>query len=205
VTTRKLKRFTPIIFYSTLVACLFPATLAFQWQSIRRTLLLTSIGFLSWQLLEYVLHRFLFHLDVQSESLRRFIYHAHLSHHDNPQAADKLFSSLWLSVPVASVYFLLAWLLLGKWETAVYLWSGLVAGYLVYEWVHYQAHHGRSRIVLLRYLKRYHLLHHHTTPALRFGVTSPAFDYLFRTYRSASRRTSDCSSSHLNSGAAPTT
>ena len=186
MTTRNLKRFTPILFYATLLASLFLAALTIHRQSTRGTLLLISIGFLSWELLEYVLHRFLFHLDVRSESFRRLIYYAHLSHHDNPRAADKLFSSLWLSVPIALLYFLLAWSLLGKWETAVYLWLGLVAGYLVYEWLHYQAHHGRPRVALLRYLKKYHLLHHHTTPDLRFGVTSPAFDYLFRTYRSTS-------------------
>ena len=188
MTTRNLRRFTPLLFYATLVACLFPAALATRWQAPRAVLLLTSLGFMSWGMLEYGLHRFLFHLDVRSEFWRRLIYLAHLSHHDNPQAADKLFSNLWLSVPVAAIYFLLAWSLLGKWETAVYLWSGLVAGYLVYEWVHYQAHHGRPRFALLRYLKKYHLLHHHKTPNLRFGVTSPAFDYLLGTFRSASRR-----------------
>jgi sterol desaturase/sphingolipid hydroxylase (fatty acid hydroxylase superfamily) len=37
---------------------------------------------------------------------------------------------------------------------------------------------------LLRYLRRYHLLHHYKTPDLRFGVTSPLFDLLFGTFRS---------------------
>jgi sterol desaturase/sphingolipid hydroxylase (fatty acid hydroxylase superfamily) len=86
------------------------------------------------------------------------------------------------------IYFLLAWGFSSSWETAVYLFTGLVAGYLIYEWIHYQAHHGRPRISLFRYLKKYHLLHHHSTPDIRFGVTSPAFDYLFGTYRSASKR-----------------
>jgi sterol desaturase/sphingolipid hydroxylase (fatty acid hydroxylase superfamily) len=187
VTTRNLKHFTPILFYAGLVALLFPAALAFQRPSTRGMLVLTVSGFLSWQLLEYVLHRFVFHLDARSEPLRRLVYHAHLAHHENPKAVDNFFASLWLSVPIASLYFLFAWLLLGKWETTVYLWSGLVAGYLVYEYVHYQAHHGRPRAALFRYLKKYHLLHHHRTPDLRFGVTSPAIDYLFGTYRPASR------------------
>ena len=187
MTSRNLKRFTPLIFYVTLVALLSTAALAIQHPSAGRSLLVAGLGFLSWQVLEYVLHRFVFHLHVRSKLLRRFIYHAHLSHHENPQAVDTLFSSLWLSVPVASAYFLLAWSLLGKWETAVYLWAGLVVGYLVYEWLHYQAHHGRPRVAVLRYLKKYHLLHHHATPDLRFGVTSPALDYLFRTCRPASR------------------
>lgn len=183
MTIRNLKRFTPILFYAALVATLFPAALAFQRPSIRRTLIFAGLGFLSWQLLEYVLHRFVFHLEVRSEPWRRLLYYAHLAHHDNPSSVDSLFASLWLSVPVASLYFLFAWALFGSWETTVYLWSGLVAGYLTYEYLHYQAHHGRPRTAIFRYLKKHHLLHHYRTPELRFGVTSPVFDYLFGTYR----------------------
>lgn len=185
LSARNLKRFAPILFYVSLVAFLFPAALVIQRPSLRATLWLTSLGLLSWELLEYVLHRFVFHLDARRQSLRRLIYYAHLSHHDNPKAVDKLAASLWLSAPIASVYFLSVWALSGEWESAVYLWSGLVAGYLIYEWLHYQAHHGRPRLALLRYLKKYHLLHHHATPDLRFGVSSPVFDYLLGTYRPA--------------------
>jgi len=180
---RNLKRFTPILFYAALVAIMFPAALIFQRPSKRLPLVLVSLGFLSWQLVEYALHRFVFHLDVRSERWRRLLYYAHLAHHDNPSSVDSLFASLWLSVPVASLYFGSAWLLLGSLDRAVYLWSGLVAGYLTYEYVHYQAHHGRPRTAIFRYLKKHHLLHHYRTPELRFGVTSPAFDYLFGTFR----------------------
>ena len=180
-----IKRFAPILFYALLVAVLFPVAVAVHRPSLRVTLFLTSLGLLSWELLEYVLHRFVFHLDARRESFRQLIYYAHLSHHDNPKAADKLFASLSLSVPIATAYFLSVWVLAGKWESAVYLWSGLVAGYLFYEWLHYQAHHGRPRVAMFRYLKTYHLLHHHATPDLRFGVSSPVFDYLFGTYRPA--------------------
>jgi|SRR5215831_98426 len=185
---RNLKRFTPILFYAALVASLFPTALVFQRPSARRLLVITGLGLLSWQLLEYVLHRFVFHLDVQSPPMRRLLYHAHLSHHDNPSSVDSLFASLWLSVPVASIYFLLAWFVLGSWEETVYLWSGLLTGYLIYEYLHHQAHHGRPRTALFRYLKKHHLLHHYRTPELRFGVTSPAFDFLCGTYKSRSVR-----------------
>ena len=180
---RKLRRFTPILFYLSLVAFLFPIAFANHRPSLGASLLLTTSGLVSWELLEYLLHRFVFHLDVRREHFRRLIYYAHLSHHDNPKAADNLFASLWLSAPIAAMYFVTVWAITGSWESAVYLWSGLVAGYLWYEWLHYQAHHGRPRMAVFRYLKKYHLLHHHATPDLRFGVSSPVFDYLFRTYR----------------------
>jgi hypothetical protein len=40
------------------------------------------------------------------ERLRRLVYRAHLAHHDNPNAVDNFFASLWLSVPVVPLYFL---------------------------------------------------------------------------------------------------
>jgi sterol desaturase/sphingolipid hydroxylase (fatty acid hydroxylase superfamily) len=57
------------------------------------------------------------------------------------------------------------------------------AGYFFYEWLHFQCHHGNSRLRVLRYLRKYHLLHHYKTPELRFGVTSPLFDLIFGTFR----------------------
>ncbi|HEY3042083.1 MAG TPA: sterol desaturase family protein [Pyrinomonadaceae bacterium] len=188
MTSGVLKRFAPLFLYVTLVGCLFIAALATRGQSKTSILSLIGCGLLSWGLLEYGLHRFIFHLDAHSEFMRRFVYSVHLSHHDKPQETDRLFTSLRVSAPLAMIYFLLAWGFSSSWETAVYLFTGLVAGYLIYEWIHYQAHHGRPRISLFRYLKKYHLLHHHSTPDIRFGVTSPAFDYLFGTYRSASKR-----------------
>ncbi len=32
-----------------------------------------------------------------------------------------------------------------------------------------------------RWLKRYHMIHHHTGIAARYGVSSPLWDYVFRT------------------------
>jgi sterol desaturase/sphingolipid hydroxylase (fatty acid hydroxylase superfamily) len=151
-------------------------------------LLLLVSGLLSWGLVEYALHRFIFHYDARSESGRKLVYAAHLSHHEDPGATDRIFTSLRMSVPIAAGYWLLAWAAAGSWRAASYLFIGLVAGYFSYEWLHFQAHHGRPRLRLFRYLRKYHLLHHHRTPGLRFGVTSPLFDLAFGTFRPVRKR-----------------
>ena len=61
-------------------------------------------------------------------------------------------------------------------------------GYFFYEYLDYQAHHGAARNALVRYYRRYHLLHHHCDAEARFGVTSPLFDLLFGTYRVERKR-----------------
>lgn len=176
------KQLTPVYFYTTLVVCLIAVTRGegFSW---RRDFLLIGLGVLSWTLIEYGLHRFVFHYSARSALGRKFVYAAHLSHHENPRALNRLFSSLILSVPIATGYLLLAWVATRSLHSATYLFAGLAAGYFGYEWLHFQAHHRRPRLRFFRYLRKYHLLHHYQTPELRFGVTSPLFDVILGTFR----------------------
>ncbi len=183
MTIRDWKQFTPFFFYTTVALCLTVAARLSETRSISSIVPLLVGGFVSWGLIEYGLHRFIFHYDAQSERSRRFVYVMHLSHHDDPGAADKLFASLRMSVPISICYCVLAWTMIGSWQAVAYLFTGLVVGYFSYEWLHYQAHHGAPRLRLFRYLRKYHLLHHHQTPDQRFGVTSPVVDYLFGTFR----------------------
>ena len=181
------KYLTPAFFYVALVACLIVITSGevFSW---RQNFLLIALGVLSWMLIEYALHRFVFHYSARSVFGKKLLYAAHLSHHEDPRATSPLFSKLVVSLPIATVYFLLAWLATGSAHAAAYLFAGLGAGYFCYEWLHFQAHHRRPRLRLFKYLRTYHLLHHHDTPELRFGVSSPLFDMLLGTFRPVIRR-----------------
>ena len=178
------KQFTPFYFYTLLAVGLGVAAMISETRSLSSILFLCLTGVLTWGLIEYGLHRLVFHFEAQSEKGRQRVYAMHLSHHADPKDMDDLFASLSLSLPLALLYCLLAWAVTGSWQAMVYLFIGLTAGYFCYEFMHYQAHHRSSRLRVLRYLKKYHLLHHHQSSALHFGVTSPVFDYLFGTFRS---------------------
>ena len=183
------RKFAPFYFYTGVVVVLLVAASRGNGPSKSTGLILLAFGLLSWGFVEYILHRFVFHLDVISGSGHNFVYSSHLSHHQNPKATDDLFASLRISVPIAATYWMLAWAAVG-WRTASYLFIGLVAGYFCYEWLHFLAHHGKSRLPLFRYLRKYHLLHHYRTPNRRFGVTSPVFDLMFGTFQSVRVRRS---------------
>ncbi|HKS08748.1 MAG TPA: sterol desaturase family protein [Pyrinomonadaceae bacterium] len=176
------KQLAPVYFYIALAVCLITLTRNehFSW---RQNVLLISFGILSWTLIEYVLHRFIFHYSARSAFGKKLVYAAHLSHHAMPRTANHFFSSLLVSLPVAITYLLSAWIITGSWRATTLLFAGLTAGYFCYEWLHFQAHHRRPRLRLFRYLRKYHLLHHYRTPELRFGVTSPLFDVLMGTFR----------------------
>ena len=146
-------------------------------------MILILIGFVCWSFIEYVLHRFIFHYDSRSPLGRKFLYLVHISHHDNPESKKKTLATLFLTGPISGAYWLLAWSVTGSWIWASYLFLGMATGYFCYDWLHFQCHHGKSRLRVLRYLRKYHLLHHYKTPELRFGVTSPLVDLLFGTFR----------------------
>jgi sterol desaturase/sphingolipid hydroxylase (fatty acid hydroxylase superfamily) len=187
VTIKGWRQFTPLSFYTTVALCLgFLAARAKLPRS--NTIILLAVGLLSWGLIEYGLHRFIFHYHARSRLGVKLLYQVHLSHHEDPEAINRLFASLLLSTPIASTYWLLAWAVTGSWAAASYLFIGMASGYFYYEWLHFQCHHRTSRLRFLKYLRKYHLLHHYKTPELRFGVTSPLFDLVFGTFRAMPKR-----------------
>ena len=183
------KHLAPVYFYTALVVCLIAITPSKN-VSWRQSILLIIAGVFSWTLIEYALHRFIFHYTPRSEFGRKFVYAAHLSHHENPHAINRLFSGLLISLPIATVYFLLAWIATGSLQATTYLFTGQTSAYSCYELLHFRAHHSRPRLRLFRYLRKYHLLHHYQTPDQRFGVTSPLLDVIFGTFRPVRKRKS---------------
>jgi dihydroceramide fatty acyl 2-hydroxylase len=61
------------------------------------------------------------------------------------------------------------------------LTAGFMIGYLLYDLTHYATHHFPMRSGYAKYLKRYHMAHHYKDPNTRFGVSSPVWDWVFRT------------------------
>lgn len=47
--------------------------------------------------------------------------------------------------------------------------------------LHYAMHHAPMRSRALKYVHRYHMLHHTHAPDLRYGVSSPLWDVVFGT------------------------
>lgn len=145
------------------------------------SIVLVLAGFLWWSLLEYLLHRFLFHRK------NRFFGRRHLQHH--ARVKERLLAlAPWPSAVIGAV--LHAGLLFAFLDraTAAPLFVGFLGGYLLYEYVHYAVHYHRQRTPIGRWLRAYHMLHHHKTPKARYGVTSPVWDMVFGTYAPLERR-----------------
>lgn len=141
---------------------------------------LVAGGVLIWTLVEYLMHRFLFHLPASSRAGRLVSFLVHGHHHLHPDDGRRIaatplqFASLALLVGGALR------LTVGEpgWTA---LTAGFLVGYLGYEAIHWIAHHGRPRSRLLRAIRRHHLRHHHEEPNRRWGISSPLWDRVFRT------------------------
>jgi sterol desaturase/sphingolipid hydroxylase (fatty acid hydroxylase superfamily) len=145
---------------------------------------LPVVGLLTWTLLEYVLHSHAFHASPWLPRLRS-VQASHLGHHEFPKDPRRIVARLSISVPLALVLFALFWAVLMNLKLAMLALSGLVAGYLAYEGIHYWIHIGRRTRWLLRPLVKHHLYHHYKDDSRCYGVTSPLWDWVFRTNRPA--------------------
>jgi sterol desaturase/sphingolipid hydroxylase (fatty acid hydroxylase superfamily) len=153
------------------------------------TLLSIVLGFLVglflWTLTEYLLHRFVFHFPPRSERQEKIFFLFHGVHHAQPKVKTRLVMPPAVSIPLAALFYAIFWLVLDRalglpgWLPPVF--SGFIAGYLVYDMTHYATHHFPMRRGVLKALKRYHMQHHYKTPSARFGVSSPLWDLVFGT------------------------
>jgi hypothetical protein len=145
-------------------------------------LLFFTIGWLGWSLLEYAMHRFLFHANVRRESLRIATFLAHGYHHvwpDDPRRITATPLQITSVVLLLSGIFHLAFDEARAWAAL----SGAMIGFVAYEAVHWMCHHGEPKVRVLRALKQHHMRHHHIAPHTRFGIGTPLWDWIFRTSR----------------------
>lgn len=153
-----------------------------QWLTV---ILSFGIGILTWTLFEYFMHRVIFHYEGNSATLKRMHYVVHGMHHVYPTDPMRVifppFSSAIVGSFIAALFF---WLLPIVWAAAVF--SGFILGYVVYEFMHYGAHHIKWKQRFFFNLKRHHLLHHHNShyQSMNFGVTTTLWDRIFGTYKS---------------------
>ena len=135
-------------------------------------------GALLWSLFEYVMHRHLFHMIVETDRAKRIVYTMHGVHHEFPRDRERLFMPPVPSILIASIIFCIMYLTMG-WN-ALAFFPGFLFGYLMYGSMHY-AIHAFTPPKYLKALWRNHHLHHYKTPDKGFGVSSVLWDVIFRT------------------------
>ncbi|MGE0231961.1 MAG: sterol desaturase family protein [Flavobacteriaceae bacterium] len=171
---------TPLVLYLPVGALLIWLNAAYFGLSAASFLLFALAGFAIWTLTEYLLHRYLFHLETDSPQLQRMIYVIHGIHHDYPNDSRRLVMPPSISLPVGALVFAVFWLFAGI-GPALPLLFGFGIGYLCYDMGHYAMHHLPMRKGFLKTLRDNHLRHHYETSDHAYGVSSPLWDWVFGT------------------------
>ncbi len=149
--------------------------------SLEQVFLLALSALLSWSLLEYILHRWLFHPFQTGGILERLARSTHGKHHDQP---DHPASALVPPVNAAIILIVLGgifFLVLPVYALTVFM-GFFILGYLFYEGVHLAIHHCKPKTRLGRFLRNHHLNHHKVESKGNFGVSSPLWDWLLGTW-----------------------
>jgi sterol desaturase/sphingolipid hydroxylase (fatty acid hydroxylase superfamily) len=136
-------------------------------------LIVFALGIWGWTLVEYILHRSLFHHAP-------FLSVIHSRHHDEPQ--ELIGTPAWASAVIGLVVVACPlWATLGL-DLGTAVMTGFVAGYLWYVFVHYASHHWQTPRGSYLYRARLrHARHHHLSHDCNFGVTTNLWDRVFGT------------------------
>lgn len=137
-------------------------------------------GIFIWTITEYLLHRFVFHWELKSEIGKRIHFIFHGVHHDYPSDSRRLVMPPSVSIPLATVFFILFKILIGR-VLVLPFFAGFLSGYLFYDMTHYAVHHFNIHNKIWLALKHHHIKHHFKTPDKGFGVSSPLWDIIFGT------------------------
>jgi sterol desaturase/sphingolipid hydroxylase (fatty acid hydroxylase superfamily) len=140
---------------------------------------LLLVGLVCWTLFEYVMHRFLFHLDMKSEAGRYVIFVMHGNHHVEPEDGHRNMMPPIISLPWSAAVWAACLLLLGAKGSMVFL--GFAIGYVIYDSVHYACHQMPMRGPLRRQLRRHHIRHHYAKKEGNYAITAIFWDRVFGT------------------------
>jgi 4-hydroxysphinganine ceramide fatty acyl 2-hydroxylase len=172
---------TPLVLYLPVVGYMLYVSVWQRQLSTAAVMALFLLGVLLWTLTEYLIHRYIFHYKPKTRWGKQLHFVIHGVHHDYPNDARRLVMPPVISVPLAFLFFGLFLLIFGSLAPAVF--AGLVFGYLCYDMLHYATHHLAMKRGVWLWLKQYHLRHHFKDDHVGYGISSPLWDYVFRTTR----------------------
>ena len=142
---------------------------------------LVIFGLFIWTITEYLLHRFVFHWELKGEIGARIHFIFHGVHHDYPSDSRRLVMPPSVSIPLATLFYFLFRFLIG--DVSVHpFFAGFLIGYLFYDISHYAIHHFNMHSKFWLAIKNHHIKHHYQDPDRGYGVSSPIWDYVFRTH-----------------------
>lgn len=161
---------------------IFLYSILYQGMNLGNAIVCYLIGIFLWSLLEYILHRFVFHIDYNLPDNKYMLvlhYLLHGIHHAFPMDHNRLVFPPTLAIGIMYTLFKIYQLLFD--EFACPFFAGTMTGYIAYDLTHYFLHHVTPSSEYFKFLKKYHVMHHYKSPELGFGVSQHFWDKVFGT------------------------
>jgi 4-hydroxysphinganine ceramide fatty acyl 2-hydroxylase len=147
--------------------------------SVGTGLLICLAGLVFFTFVEYMMHKYFFHMDHDTPMKDKIQYSVHGVHHDYPKDKDRLAMPPFVSAAYSVILYLIFTLIMG--EFAYYFLPGFLIGYAGYLSVHFIVHAYQPPKNFLKALWVNHAIHHYKNPDSRFGVSTPLWDYILGT------------------------
>jgi sterol desaturase/sphingolipid hydroxylase (fatty acid hydroxylase superfamily) len=172
----------PFAFYIPIIVGLMVFALTKGNSTPLMALIFVPLGWVTWDLMEYSIHRGFFHWEGSGPFSRKIHEIVHGYHHKYPDDRLRLVMPLGASIPLALlVAGLLA--LIGKPAATIPYYCGIVAGYLFYDFTHWSSHYRAPRTAWGRAVRSHHMAHHFASPDKNFGISHRWVDFLAGTLK----------------------
>jgi len=171
--------YVPVIFYYAVsMACIVMELSNNMGESMGR-FWMVPVGLFFFTLVEYLVHRFLFHFHANSPGQEKIKYSIHGVHHEYPRDKDRLVMPMLVSLPLSLFCYFVFYFLFGA--GALLFFAGFMAGYSSYLMIHYAVHARKPPGNFLKYWWKHHSLHHYSSELTAFSVSLPFWDLIFGT------------------------
>jgi len=145
------------------------------------------LGWVAWDLAEYVIHRWWFHWEGNGPFTRKLYDIIHGYHHMYPDDPLRLVMPLGASIPLAlliggGLY------LVGAPAVTIPGFAGFVSGYLFYDFTHWSTHARTPRTAWGKAIRGHHMAHHFADPGRNFGISHRWIDAIVGTLRRRDQR-----------------
>jgi sterol desaturase/sphingolipid hydroxylase (fatty acid hydroxylase superfamily) len=136
-------------------------------------------GFFVFTLVEYLMHRYLFHIGTSTKKREKLQYTLHGVHHEFPKDKERLAMPPVMSIAIATTLLFVFKLILG--DLVFAFLPGFLVGYASYLAMHYILHTFKAPKGIFNFLWANHAVHHYKDQSKAYGVSSPLWDYVFGT------------------------
>jgi sterol desaturase/sphingolipid hydroxylase (fatty acid hydroxylase superfamily) len=171
----------PLTIFSLFSGALLAWNITHTSLSAGTTIGLFVLGFFVFTWVEYIVHRYVFHIKPISVARAKFQYTVHGIHHEYPKDKDRLAMPPLLSVTISTILLLLFRVVMGDFAFAFL--PGFLVGYAAYLGVHYMVHAFAPPKNFFRFLWINHGTHHYKNGEMIYGVSSPLWDYIYGTMK----------------------